>query len=152
MFTIDIIAIGRLKKGAKLELLAHYAKQIKWPLKLHEIDSKYRDAATINKDENMRILEKISPNAFVIVMDERGGGLKSLDFADTLRNLQDNGESHIQFILGGADGLNDEVRGRANMLLSFGKQTWPHMLARIMLYEQIYRAQQIIAGHPYHRE
>jgi len=119
---------------------------------LHEIESKYTEAAHIQGDEARKIKEYIKDDAFVIVMDERGDGLRSLDFAKTLEKLQNNNENYIQFIIGGADGLTDELRGRANLLLSFGQQTWPHMLARVMLFEQIYRAQQILAGHPYHRE
>ena len=106
----------------------------------------------IQEDEAHKILDKMANNAFVVVMDERGNGLKSLDFANTIKNLQNSGENHIQFIIGGADGLTDDVRNQANLLLSFGQQTWPHMMARVMLLEQIYRAQQILAGHPYHRE
>jgi 23S rRNA (pseudouridine1915-N3)-methyltransferase len=85
-------------------------------------------------------------------MDERGKSLPSLKFADKIRDLQNQGRSHIQFIIGGADGLGDDIRKRADLLLSFGAQTWPHMLARVMLLEQIYRCQQILSGHPYHRE
>lgn len=152
MIRIDLIAVGRLKRGPLFELYNDYIKKLKWSFTLHEVESKYRDPATMTKDEHQRIQSLIDPSAFVIVMDERGNGLKSLDFAKTIENLQNTAENHIQFIIGGADGLSDEIRGRANLLLSFGQQTWPHMLARIMLIEQIYRAQQILAGHPYHRE
>jgi len=149
---IEILAVHRLKKGPLFDLIDGYAKQIKCGFKVHEIESKYRDAKTVFEDENRRLGDLIDPKAFVVVLDERGNGLKSLDFAKTLGNLQDNGEHHIQFVIGGADGLSAAMRGRANLLLSFGQQTWPHMLARVMLVEQIYRAQQILAGHPYHRE
>lgn len=150
--TIEILAVHRLKKGPLFDLLQDYAKQIKWGFKIHEIESKYREPKTVFDDENRRLAELINPNAFVVVMDERGNGLRSLDFAKTIGSLQDNGERHIQFVIGGADGLSESMRGRANLLLSFGQQTWPHMLARVMLVEQLYRAQQILAGHPYHRE
>jgi len=85
-------------------------------------------------------------------MDERGQTIKSVAFAEIFQKQMDIGHTHFQFIIGGADGLTQEVRERSNLLLSFGAQTWPHMLARIMLLEQIYRAQQILDGHPYHRE
>lgn len=152
MVKIEILAIGRIKKGPWSELFSDYQKKLRANFTIHEIESKYRDPKTMNDDENMRIMNHIHEHAFVIALDERGNGLKSLDFASTIENLQNNGESHIQFIIGGADGLNDEVRNRANMLMSFGQQTWPHMMVRVMLVEQIYRAQQILAGHPYHRE
>jgi 23S rRNA (pseudouridine1915-N3)-methyltransferase len=152
MTSVEILAVGRLKKSPAFDMFEHYRKQLKWSFKLHEIESKYKDPKTVNDDENIRLMGLIDPRAFVIVLDERGNGLKSIDFAKTVKNLQNSGESYIQFVIGGADGLNDVVRDRANLLLSFGQQTWPHMLVRIMLIEQIYRAQQILAGHPYHRE
>lgn len=152
MLKIDVIAVGRLRKGGTFDLCQEYMKRVKWSLSVYEIESKYKDAANVQGDEERKISEHIKENAFVIVLDERGAGLRSLDFADTLQNLQNSGESHLQFIIGGADGLTDKIRARANLLLSFGQQTWPHMLARVMLLEQLYRAQQILAGHPYHRE
>ncbi len=152
MVRIDVIAAGRLRKGPYWELGQEYEKRIRWPLTVYEIESKYTDPRTVREDEARKIREHLKDNAFVVVLDERGGGLRSLDFAKTIEKLQNNGESHIQFIIGGADGLTDETRSRANLLLSFGQQTWPHLLARVMLLEQVYRAQQILAGHPYHRE
>lgn len=152
MLKIEIIAVGKLKKGPFFELFHDYSKRLNWDLKTIEVESKLTDAKAVKADEARRISEHIESNAFVIVMDEKGNGLRSLDFAKTLENLQITGETHIQFIIGGADGLTDELRGRANLLLSFGQQTWPHMMVRVMLLEQIYRAQQILVGHPYHRE
>ena len=152
MLNIDLIAVGKLKKGPFFELQQDYAKRIRWTLNLHQIESRYKEPQNMNDDENRKILQLINPAAFKIVMDERGEGLRSLDFADTLRKMQDTGATHFQFIIGGADGLNDEVRNQADFMLSFGQQTWPHMMARVMLLEQIYRAQQIMAGHPYHKE
>ncbi len=152
MKLVELIVVGRLNKGPYAELCADYQKRIKWPLKIHEIESKYKDAAAAQGDEIAKIIAKIDPDAFVVALDERGDGLKSLDFAKTMQKLQNTGVNHIQFIIGGADGLDDDLRGQANLLLSFGQQTWPHMMARVMLLEQVYRAQQIIAGHPYHRE
>ncbi len=152
MLKIEVIAVGRLKRGPLFELVEEYEKRLKWSLRIHQIESRYNDSSQTNIDENQKILEKIDPDAFVVVMDERGGGLRSLDFAQTMQTVEDNGSDKMQFIIGGADGLSEEMRDRANLLLSFGQQTWPHMLARVMLLEQIYRAQQILAGHPYHRE
>lgn len=152
MFKVDIIAIGRLKKGAFYDLAQEYIPRIAWDLSIIELESKYTDPKKAQEQEAQLIMEKLKPNAFIVIMDERGNGLRSLDFANTVQNLQNSGENHIQFVIGGADGLTDTVRGRANLLLSFGQQTWPHMLARVMLLEQIYRCQQILAGHPYHRE
>lgn len=152
MLKIDVIAAGRLRKGPYFELSQEYMKRVQWSLSVYEIESKLKDDHAVQLEEAKKIREHIKDEAFIIVLDEHGNGLRSLDFAKTLQNLQDTGESHIQFIIGGANGLTDEIKGRANLLLSFGQQTWPHLLARVMLLEQIYRAQQILTGHPYHRE
>ncbi len=152
MLKIDIISIARLKKGAYYELVEDYKKRIKWNLTIFELESKQSDPKKSQIEEEQKILKHLDDRAVIIALDERGDGLKSLDFAHTLEKFKNNGDSHIQFILGGADGLTDNVRDKANVLLSFGQQTWPHLLARVMLLEQIYRAQQILAGHPYHRE
>lgn len=146
MLSLDIIAAGRMKKDSQLALWQDYQKRMKWPLALHEIEGKS------SADEQKKLFDKINPSAFVFVLDERGKSLSSMDFTKKLEQISLDGFHRAQFVLGGADGHSPEMRKRANFLLSFGAQTWPHMLARIMLIEQIYRAQQIIAGHPYHRE
>lgn len=152
MLDIDLIAVGRIKDEAMASLANDYYKRIRWRLQVYEITSRKTDADKRHADEMQKIRDKIDDQAFVVVLDERGNGLKSLDFANTLQKLRDTGENKVQFILGGADGLSDDVRGQAGFLLSFGQQTWPHLLARIMLLEQIYRAQTIIDGHPYHKQ
>ncbi len=124
----------------------------KWPLTLIEVESKYTDAKAQQAHEQRLILEKLDEDSFIVVMDERGDGLRSLDFAQTIQKIQSTGSDKITFLIGGAEGFTDEIRNKANMMLSFGQQTWPHVMVRVMLLEQIYRAQQIIAGHPYHRE
>ncbi len=147
-----IITVGTLKKGPYFELCEDFLKRMKWPVTIHEIVSKQTDEKKAAEDEAVKILEKMNDQAFTVILDERGHGLRSLDFAGTIEKVQDTGEKNVQFVIGGATGLTDEVRYRASLLLSFGQQTWPHMLARVMLLEQIYRAQQILAGHPYHKE
>ncbi len=152
MLKIDIISISRIKKGSYFDIIEDYKKRIKWDLTIYELESRHTDPAKSQKDEEEKILKRLNNQAVIIMLDERGDGLKSLDFAKTLDNFKHNGETHIQFVLGGADGLTQNTRDKADILLSFGQQTWTHILARVMLLEQIYRAQQIIAGHPYHRE
>lgn len=152
MLKIDLIAVGKLKRGPLFELCEEYIKRIRWTLSIYEVEAREKDGAATQREEIKKLSKHIEDDAFVIVLDERGDGLRSLDFAKTIQKLQNTGEQYIQFIIGGADGLTDELKGRANLLLSFGQQTWPHLLARTMLLEQIYRAQQIIAGHPYHRD
>jgi 23S rRNA (pseudouridine1915-N3)-methyltransferase len=141
----EIIAVGRLKSGPLHELYNDYITRMRdWQVTLHEIDDR--------KPAEPAILERLNQADFVFILDERGKALGSEDFAKKIQTLQDNGQARIAFVIGGADGHSNAVRSRADMLLSFGVQTWPHMLARVMLAEQLYRARQIIAGHPYHRQ
>jgi len=146
MLAIDIIAVGKLKNDPLLDVFDDYRKRLQWKFALIELDGKTQ------AEQLSKIEEKIDPSAALIVMDERGQSYSSRDFASKIEQFQNNSYNHLQFIIGGADGLSDDIRKKANLLLCFGKQTWPHMLARVMLIEQIYRAQQILAGHPYHRD
>lgn len=153
MLKIDIIAVGRVRKGPWYDLIQDYKERLRWPLNVREVESKYTDSKQQQAQEQELLLEKIDDDSFVIALDERGDGLRSLDFAQTIQKIQDQvGSGKITFLIGGAEGFTDVIRGRANLLMSFGQQTWPHIMVRIMLLEQIYRAQQILAGHPYHRE
>lgn len=149
---IEIISVGHLKTGAFYELWNNYEKRCNWKIKLHELNSKYKSADKYNKDIEQKIIDKLTPQSYIIALDERGRSIKSIEFANKISNISETGITNIQFILGAADGLTETIRKKSNLLLSFGMQTWPHMLARVMLIEQIYRAQQILAGHPYHRE
>ncbi len=152
MLKVDIICVAKVKKGSFFDLIEEYKKRIQWNVKIIELESKFTDPSKCQKDESDKILKHIDPRAVVIAMDERGKTMKSMVFAEKIASYRDRGDNHLQFIIGGSDGLTHDVRERANLLLSFGQQTWPHLLARVMLLEQIYRAQQILAGHPYHRE
>lgn len=152
MFKIDIIVVGKVKKGSWHDLIADYITRTKWTVNLIEVESKYTEAKAQQAHEQRLILEKLDEDSFIIVLDERGDGLRSLDFSHTIQKIQGTGVDKITFLIGGAEGFTDDVRNKANMMLSFGQQTWPHVMVRVMLLEQIYRAQQIIAGHPYHRE
>lgn len=150
---LTLIAVGRSKKGPEQELFASYQKRLRPSLELTEVEEKRRlsDAELMAREAEL-ILAKIPDGAFVVALDERGKAMKSRDFADFLTVEQDNGTRDMAFVIGGANGLAPSIRDRANKLLSFGVQTWPHMLVRGMLAEQIYRAQSIQAGHPYHRD
>ena len=152
MFRIEVICVGKLKKGPWYDLQEEYSSRLRWPLTVHEVESKQTDPKKQQEEENKLILARLDSKSFVIALDERGDGLRSLDFSQTLEKLRNNGEDRLTFIIGGALGLTDEVRNRANVLLSFGQQTWPHMMVRVMLLEQVYRAETIMSGHPYHKE
>lgn len=152
MLKIEIITAGRLKNSPSFELCQEYIKRIQWPLAVYEVESKSKDAGAAQREEIQKIKQHVKTDAFVIVLDKKGKNLGSTDFARTMEKIQNSGKTYLQFVIGGAEGLTDEVIKRANLVLSFGQPTWPHILARIMLLEQIYRAQQILIGHPYHRE
>lgn len=144
---IYILAIGKCKKGSPEDMLIkEYQKRLNWELIIKEKDNDER------QKEAKFLLENIPSMAKVVVLDERGENMKSLEFAKRIGDWQIEGVSDICFLIGGADGHTDEVRKRADMLLSFGKLTMPHMLIRAILTEQIYRAQTILNHHPYHRE
>jgi 23S rRNA (pseudouridine1915-N3)-methyltransferase len=148
---IAVAAVGRLKPGPLLDLQRDYLGRIRWPVTLREVEERRKLApAELKEREGALLLAHIPQGSTVIALDERGTTLSSADFAERLRHWRDTGATPA-FLLGGADGHADAVRARADLLLAFGAMTWPHLLARIMLLEQLYRAQQILAGHPYHR-
>jgi 23S rRNA (pseudouridine1915-N3)-methyltransferase len=144
---IRILAVGKLKNSPLLEQFDEYVKRMNWKTKLVELDTP--KGATSAQEEPL-ILKHLKDGDFLVALDERGETLSSPEFAKKIAQWGQRA-SEITFLIGGADGLTDSIRARAKFLLSFGKQTWPHMLVRVMLMEQVYRAQQIIAGHPYHR-
>lgn len=143
---IEIIAAGKIKKGALLDLWDEYAKRMSSRVKLHEIPES--DPAQFEK----MILKKLSDQSIIIALDEKGKDLPSVKLSQTLQNFTNKDCKPMQFFIGAADGLPASVTGRADLLLAFGKPTWPHKLVRIMLIEQLYRAETIAQGHPYHRE
>lgn len=142
-----IIAIGKCKKNSpETQIIAEYIKRSGWEIVIKEKDNS--DQA----DEAKFLQASIPAGAKVVVLDERGENMKSLDLAKKIENWQLNGTSEICFLIGGADGHLQSTRDKADLLLSFGKLTLPHMLMRAVLTEQIYRIQTIISHHPYHRE
>jgi 23S rRNA (pseudouridine1915-N3)-methyltransferase len=112
---------------------------------------KARDAATRMNDEAERLSRKVPDGAHVVLLDAKGKGMTSEDFAEMLGSLRDVGTKDIAFVIGGPDGLKPLPGQKAGRSLAFGPQTWPHLVARVLLLEQIYRAMTILAGHPYHR-
>lgn len=150
---IVIAAAGRLRRGAVHDLIATYRKRIVWPLEIREVQEKRQSPpGGLMAAEAALLLQALPESGPVVALDERGDDLSSNAFAQLLSTWRDGGEPACGFVIGGADGLHGSVRARATRTVRFGRQTWPHMLARAMLVEQIYRAQQILAGHPYHRE
>jgi 23S rRNA (pseudouridine1915-N3)-methyltransferase len=137
---LHIVARGKIGRGPEAELVERYLKRIAWPTKLTELpESGGRQPAP-------------AENMVTILLDEKGEQLSSLALAEKLGRWRDDGRREARFMIGGADGFDEAERGKADLLLAFGKATWPHLLARSMLAEQLYRATSILANHPYHRE
>jgi 23S rRNA (pseudouridine1915-N3)-methyltransferase len=113
--------------------------------------SKARDAATRMKEEGERLADRVPDGAHVVLLDAKGKGMTSEDFAEFLGALRDAGTRDLAFVIGGPDGLGALPGKKSGRSLAFGPQTWPHLLARALLAEQVYRAMTILAGHPYHR-
>lgn len=150
---LTIIAVGRIKKGPQSQQIETYLKRCPWPVKIIEVEEKrpIKGAERMSREGDL-ILKAIPDNSHVIALDERGKSMRSTDFADLIRDRQDSGVANLTFLIGGADGYAAPVKKRANFLLSLGNMTWPHMMARVMLTEQLYRASCILAGHPYHKD
>ena len=150
---IVIAAVGRLRDAPSRALFEDYAKRLSWPVATREVELKRALAGPQAKAEEGRLLlEAIGERATLVALDEHGAEWSSADFAGRIGAWRDQGVAELAFAIGGADGHADALLKRAAATVAFGRMTWPHRLARVMLVEQIYRAQQIIAGHPYHRE
>jgi 23S rRNA (pseudouridine1915-N3)-methyltransferase len=145
---VTILAIGKCKTGSpEREIIDEYIKRSTWCVEIKETDN-----YSSQIEEAKFLQSRISKGAKVIVLDERGENLKSMELAKRIEAWQVNGASEICFLIGGADGHLQETWDKADLILSFGKLTLPHMLMRAVLLEQIYRIQTIISGHPYHRD
>ncbi|MEM6902044.1 MAG: 23S rRNA (pseudouridine(1915)-N(3))-methyltransferase RlmH [Pseudomonadota bacterium] len=151
---ITIAAIGKARAGPERALFEHYAGRLRWALHLREADLK-RPIEPVDRRraaEADLLRNSIPAGAIIVALDERGRDLSSRDFAKRIAAWRDAGRVDLAILIGGADGLDPALRGQADLIWSFGKATWPHMLVRGMLAEQIYRAQTILDGHPYHRD
>jgi 23S rRNA (pseudouridine1915-N3)-methyltransferase len=155
-----VAAAGRWKAGGKSggkagperALFEHYARRITLPFELKEIEEKKRfKPAALKKREGELLLAQAPEGAVIVALDEGGKALSSAAFADKLRGWQMDGVKHVVFMIGGSEGLDEAVKKRADLVIGLGPMTWPHLLVRGMLAEQVYRAQCILSNHPYHR-
>jgi 23S rRNA (pseudouridine1915-N3)-methyltransferase len=137
---LHIIARGKIGRSPEGEIVERYLKRIAWPTRLTELP------------ESGGKVPAPAENGVTVLLDEKGEQLGSLAFARRLEAWRDGGRREARFLIGGADGFGDGDRSGADLLLAFGKATWPHLLARAMLAEQLFRATSILANHPYHRE
>jgi 23S rRNA (pseudouridine1915-N3)-methyltransferase len=137
---LHIVARGKIGRSPEADLVQRYLKRIAWPTKVTELP---------DKGGNVPALPS---NSVSIVLDERGESLSSMELAKKLETWRDAGKREARFLIGAADGHDEEQRRSADLLLSFGAATWSHLLVRAMLAEQLFRATSILANHPYHRE
>lgn len=137
---LHIVARGKIGRSPEAELVERYLKRIVWPTKVTELPDRGGTVPTP------------ASNSVTVVLDERGQPLSSTDLARRLERWRDDGKREARFLIGAADGHDQAERERADLLLSFGVATWPHLLVRAMLAEQLFRATSILAGHPYHRD
>ena len=137
---LHIIARGKIGRCPEAELVDRYLKRISWPVKISEMPDKGGK------------VPPAPPACVTVMLDEKGEQLSSMAFARKLEGWRDQGVRECRFLIGAADGFDDAERKGADLLIAFGRATWPHMLARAMLTEQLWRATSILANHPYHRE
>jgi 23S rRNA (pseudouridine1915-N3)-methyltransferase len=137
---LHIVARGKIGRSPEAELVQRYLKRIAWASKVTELPDKGGKVPTL------------PANSITVALDERGSQLSSIDLARKLESWRDGGKREARFLIGAADGHEEEQRRSADLLLSFGAVTWPHLLVRAMLAEQLFRATSILANHPYHRE
>lgn len=136
---LHVIARGKIARTPEAELVDRYVKRIAWPLKVTELP-----------ENGGRVPEPLTPYR-TILLDERGSQVSSEELAELLNDWRDNGIRETRFIIGPADGHGRAERDAADRLVAFGRATWPHLLVRAMVMEQLFRATSILAGHPYHR-
>lgn len=153
---VQICAVGRLRAGPERALIDDYSKRFDrtgralslGPLSEVEVEDRKGGGMAA---EGALLQRAVPAGARLITLDERGRLMTSMQFADTLVQIRDDGAQDLAFVIGGADGIDAGLRTQADMSLSFGQMVWPHMLVRVMLAEQLYRAASILAGSPYHR-
>jgi len=153
---VHICAVGRMRPGPEQDLVSDYLDRFArtgrplalGPAMVHEVEDKRNGGMAA---EAPLLARAVPQGALMVVMDERGSDHTSPEFAALLARWRDNGHQDLAFVIGGADGIDRSLRAQAGHAISFGKMVWPHMLVRVMLAEQLYRASTILAGGPYHR-
>jgi len=149
---VTIAAVGRDRSGPARDLFDEYCRRCSWPIRLVEVAP--RSAIPIERrlaEEGARLAAAIPREAALIALDQRGRLLGSRAFATRLDAWQQR-RGDLAFLIGGPDGLAEDLIERAELVLALGRLTWPHRLVRVLLAEQLYRASTILAGHPYHRD
>lgn len=152
MLRLTVVAVGKIRGTPYEALLQDYLRRFTSPITITEVDErKTLSPIQLRQREGELLAEKIPATSYVVALEPRGKIFSSENLATFVQQRQDDGTRDMAFIIGGADGLSDDILARTQLRLSLGAMIWPHLLARVMLVEQLYRAQQILAGHPYHR-
>lgn len=138
---LHIVARGKIGRSPEAELVDRYMKRVSWPVRITELP-----------DTGGKLPAFSASPHVTVMMDEKGKQISSMELATQLGAWRDNGMRECRFLIGAADGFDDAQRADADLLIAFGRATWPHMMARAMLAEQLWRATSILANHPYHRE
>ncbi len=138
---LHIIARGKIGRSPEAELVERYLKRVSWPTRITELP-----------DTGGKPPPPAASSFVNVLLDEKGKQLSSMEFAEVLGRWRDTGMRECRLMIGAADGFGDEERSKADLLIAFGRMTWPHIMARAMLAEQLWRATSILANHPYHRE
>lgn len=150
--SITILAVGRLKKGPLKLLCDEYLDRFDPPGAVVEVEERRPlSGPELRRREGALLLGKTPKNALLVALDAGGREYTSETLAEQIEDWRARSGGEVVFAIGGADGLDDAVLRRADAVLSLGRLTWPHMIARLLLLEQLYRAQAIRTGHPYHR-
>lgn len=149
---IHVLCVGRARSGPEMALFEAYIRRVPWPVSLREVEEKRPLSAPERRAREALLLRKaLPPGTTLVALDEHGRMLGSADFAARLGRWADAGVADLAFLIGGADGLEPALRDQAALVLSLSAMTWPHLLVRALLAEQLYRAHSILTGHPYHR-
>lgn len=149
---LKIIAVGSLKDGPEQGLIKNYCKQLNWHLQIIEVATSSALSGKLLKEfEAEKIIPKIPDDSLLIAMHEHGKSITSQAFSSLLETIETNEHKTVCFLIGGANGLAKSLLDKSKYKLAMGHMTWPHKLARVMLVEQIYRAEKILQRHPYHR-
>ena len=146
-----VLSIGNMKKFYENEIVKNYQKRLKNKLIIKEYVSNYPSGDVRKKDESTKLLSMVPLKSKMILLDQKGENYSSEELANILSKWRNEGFNKASFIIGGADGVTEEVFKSVDKIISFGRMTWPHIMARLMLIEQIYRSETIEIGHPYHR-
>ena len=150
---VSILAIGKNRQGVFKDLYEFYAKRVQWEIQLVEVEiRKTLDWKTQRLNETRKLLSSVPKDSLIVILDESGKLLTSRALSNWINDQVDNGAKDVSFLIGGSHGLDLSAISSPSLTISLGRVTWPHLMIRGMIAEQLYRAQQILKNHHYHRD